>query len=537
MSAHPLPARMTESMLKPPRAWHVLHGNALPLGLLLPLALLALWHVAAAAQWLPPQTLPAPREVLHTLLQLAGSGELFINLAISLRRLLLGLLLGSALGLLLGIGMGLSRRFDALLRVPLFAALQIPTLAWIPLLMLCFGIGEALKLVVIIKAVCIPMLTHARVGIRDVPPALLEVASINGLPAWQRWRLLYLPAATPALLSGRRLAVSDAWLSLLVVELLASSEGIGHVIVNGRQLFQLDVVMVGIFTIGLTGLAMDNVLGLLERRVLHWPRPALATLKHHPVPLAWRHAGFGVLLALLALWQLLAGHSSSAIATGATPLQVLHQGIASLHDGSLLQALGASFGRYLPGLLIGVSAGSLVGIALGWNRHIDRIVGPVLRFVRHVAIFAWLPLLTAWVGLGESAKIAFVAIATGLTMLVAVAGGMRATPPALLEVADVLGLSLWKRFTLLRWPAAAPQCFAGFHLCLIHGWLATIGAEYFLSSAPGIGSLMIGAEQAFRMDVVVTAMLTIGALGAAFNHTGRWLEQRATGWRHQGANA
>lgn len=239
---------MTESTFMPPRAWRALHGNALPWSLLLPLALLALWHVAAAAQWLPPQTLPAPREVLHTLLQLAGNGELFANLAISLRRLLLGVALGSALGLALGAGMGLSRRLDALLRVPLFAALQIPTLAWIPLLMLCFGIGEALKLVVIVKAVCIPMLTHARVGVRDAPPALLEVARINGLSSWRRWRQLYWPAATPALLSGLRLAVSDAWLSLLVVELLASSEGIGHLIVDGRQLFQLDVVMVGIFT-------------------------------------------------------------------------------------------------------------------------------------------------------------------------------------------------------------------------------------------------------------------------------------------------
>ena len=88
---------MTESTFKPPRAWRALRGNALPLGLLLPLALLALWHIAAAAQWLPPQTLPAPREVLHTLLQLASSGELFVNLAISLRRLLLGMLLGGAL--------------------------------------------------------------------------------------------------------------------------------------------------------------------------------------------------------------------------------------------------------------------------------------------------------------------------------------------------------------------------------------------------------------------------------------------------------
>ena len=524
---------MTESTFMPPRAWRALHGNALPWSLLLPLALLALWHVAAAAQWLPPQTLPAPREVLHTLLQLAGNGELFANLAISLRRLLLGVALGSALGLALGAGMGLSRRLDAVLRVPLFAALQIPTLAWIPLLMLCFGIGEALKLVVIVKAVCIPMLTHARVGVRDAPPALLEVARINGLSSWRRWRQLYWPAATPALLSGLRLAVSDAWLSLLVVELLASSEDIGHLIVDGRQLFQLDVVMVGIFTIGLTGLGMDALLGALERRVLHWPRPALAALKHHDAVPLWRLAGVGVLLVLLAIWQWLAGNSPGAAAADATPLRVLHFAVQAVRDGSLVQALGASFSRYLPGLLIGVSAGSLIGIALGWNRRIDRIAGPVLRFVRHVAIFAWLPLLTAWVGLDERAKVAFVAIATALPMLVAVAAGMRAAPPALMEVADVLGLPAWKRFTTLRWPAAAPQCFAGLHLCLIHAWLATIGAEYFLSSAPGIGSLMINAQQTFRMDVVVTTMLTIGALGAALNRAGQWLERRATGWRHQ----
>ncbi|MHC1479076.1 ABC transporter permease [Frateuria aurantia] len=499
----------------------------------LPLGALLLWQLAVKSNWLPPQTLPAPTTVLATLWQLTASGELPRQWGVSLGRLLAGLLAGSVTGGLLGAGMARSPRLEALLRLPLSAAMQIPTLAWIPLFMVCFGIGETLKLVVLIKAVAIPMLTHALTGFRDIPPNLREVADLQGLSGWRRWRRLYLPAALPSLLTGFRLAVSQAWLSLLVVELLASSAGIGYLIVDGRQLFQIDVVMAGMVVIGLTGLAMDAGLSWVERH-LTWPAGTPAVWDRRiELSRCWQWSGFGVLAGLLLLWQVLSLSSATARAAQATPGQVLDYAGHALLDGSLGHVLLASLQRYLAGLALGLLGGTAVGIVLGWSPATNRLLGPGLRFVRHIAIFAWLPLLTAWVGLGELAKVSFVALATALTMLTATAAGMQASPHALGEVASLLGLSPWQRFRRLRWPAALTQVFSGLQLCLVQAWLATIGAEFFLSSSPGLGSLMINAGQSFQMDAVITAMLTMGLLGYGFHRAGRWLEHSTTDWREQ----
>ncbi|MBF3116947.1 ABC transporter permease, partial [Pseudomonas aeruginosa] len=181
-----------------------------------------------------------------------------------------GLLAGVASGAALGAWLGFSPRAERLV-FPTFSALaQIPTLAWIPLFMLFFGIGELLKLVVLVKAVVVPVTIHTLVGVRDAQPKLREAAAVLRLPPRLLvWRLI-LPAALPAFLTGLRLALAQGWTSLLAVELLASSEGIGYLMVQGRQLFMLDIVFVCILIIGLVGVGMDRAIQWLDRRLLHW---------------------------------------------------------------------------------------------------------------------------------------------------------------------------------------------------------------------------------------------------------------------------
>ncbi|MGV8546433.1 ABC transporter permease, partial [Pseudomonas aeruginosa] len=137
---------------------------------------------------------------------------------------------------------------------PTFVALaQIPTLAWIPLFMLFFGIGELLKLVVLVKAVVVPVTINRLVGVRDDQPRLTEAAAVLRLPALLLvWRLILL-AALPAFPTGLRLALAQGWGWLLGVELLASSEGNGYLMVQGRQLFMPDIVFVCILIVGLVG--------------------------------------------------------------------------------------------------------------------------------------------------------------------------------------------------------------------------------------------------------------------------------------------
>ena len=177
---------------------------------------------------------------------------------------------------MLGAALGFSRTLERLV-FPTFAGLaQVPTLAWIPLFMVFFGIGEVLKLVVLIKAIVVPVTLHTLVGVRDAQPKLREAAAVLRLPPRLLIRRLVLPAALPAFMAGVRLALAAGWTSLLAVELLASSEGIGYLMVWARQLFMLDIVFVCIVVIGLIGVAMDRGIGLLDKKLVHWPHPATA---------------------------------------------------------------------------------------------------------------------------------------------------------------------------------------------------------------------------------------------------------------------
>lgn len=246
----------------------------LSLGWFVPVGLLGLWTLAAERGWAPPQILPAPRLVFETIIDLAQSGDLFVNYGISLARVTAGFLVGSSIGALLGAAMGLSRRFESYV-FPLFNALsQVPVLGWLPLAMMVFGIGESLKIVIIAQASLVPVAINVLNGIRRVPAQYVEVARVFEFSQAQYLRKVLLPATVPSLFVGVRYGLTLAWLSLVTVELLASSEGLGFLIVWGRQLFQLDLVLAAIISVGVVGLLLDKGLATLESRLLRWRQEA-----------------------------------------------------------------------------------------------------------------------------------------------------------------------------------------------------------------------------------------------------------------------
>ncbi|MGM9487901.1 ABC transporter permease [Ideonella sp. YS5] len=242
------------------------------LGLVLPALLLGLWWLAAERRWVPEQLLPAPALVAQTLHELWDAGDLQAHLGYSAARVGWSLLIGGAAGLLLGFGMGLSRGLRAYL-YPSFSVLaQFPVLGWVPLLIIFAGIDEALKISAISIAVGVPVTVNALKGIANIPPPLLEVARVHGFSRWQALRQVVLPAAAPSLFTGLRQAVMQAWLSLVFVELLASSEGIGYLIVWGRQLSQPDLVVAGMLVIAAVGVLLDMALRAAEARLQRWRR-------------------------------------------------------------------------------------------------------------------------------------------------------------------------------------------------------------------------------------------------------------------------
>jgi sulfonate transport system permease protein len=158
---------------------------------------------------------------------------------------------------------------------PLFKAFsQVPVLGWLPLLMLLVGIDEALKVILIAKAALVPVTLNTYHGIRGVPTRFIEVARVLRFNRWQLLSRVVFPAALPTVWNGVRYGLTHAWLALVVVELLASSEGLGFMIVYGRQLFQLDVVMAAVAVVGAAGYLLDRLLAAIELRLLRWRKEA-----------------------------------------------------------------------------------------------------------------------------------------------------------------------------------------------------------------------------------------------------------------------
>lgn len=238
--------------------------------LVFPAVALPVWIIGSAHGWLAEQILPRPADVLNTLGEMVRSGELAQHAGISLLRVLFGFAVGSAAGLVLGSAMGLSRRVDDHVR-PLFTAIaQVPALAWIPLAMLLLGIGETLKIVVIAKAAFVPVVMNTSAGIANVPRALVEVGESFRFTPLQMLRHVVLPGAVPPIFTGLRYGLTHAWIALVSVELLASSEGLGYLLVWGRQMFWLDTVLVAMIVIGLIGFASDKILAVVETRLQRW---------------------------------------------------------------------------------------------------------------------------------------------------------------------------------------------------------------------------------------------------------------------------
>ncbi|MEX3814532.1 ABC transporter permease [Paraburkholderia sp. BR13439] len=234
---------------------------------LLPATLFALWSIGCERGWIAPQILPPPQMVFDTLYDLARNGDLAHHTLVSLQRVLLGFGAGALAGFMIGAALGLSRTVEAYVLPGFNALVQIPVLGWLPFLLLLVGVGEPLKYILIAHAALVPVTLSTMQGFRQTPAALDEAARVFGYGRWQRIAYVVLPAAVPTLATGVRLAFTKAWLALVVVELVASSEGLGYLIVYGRQLFQLDLVMASVVIVGAIGFAINCLLDALEARL------------------------------------------------------------------------------------------------------------------------------------------------------------------------------------------------------------------------------------------------------------------------------
>ena len=237
-----------------------------------PVLLLVVWSIGSAVGWLDPRVLSAPWTVVTTTGDLIADGRLQSNLLTSTQRAAAGLGLGIVLGVVLALLAGLSRIGEAVLDGPIQIKRAIPSLALLPLLILWLGIGESMKVTTITLGVFVPIYLHTHNGLRTIDSRYVELAQTVGLSRWEFIRKVVLPGALPGFLLGLRFAVTGAWLSLVVVEQINSTSGIGYMMELARTYGQTDIIIVGLVLYGVLGLLSDGAVRLIQRKALTWRR-------------------------------------------------------------------------------------------------------------------------------------------------------------------------------------------------------------------------------------------------------------------------
>lgn len=239
------------------------------LGLLVPAGVLGAIEIAVRSGWITAQWLPAPSDVLRTLVDL-GPATIARHVLASSARVLAGFAAGALLAIVIGAWVGLSRRAEALL-APSFQALRaIPSLAWVPVLLLWLGIDETPKIALIAIGAFFPVYMGVVSGFRDVDRRLVEVARMYGLRGPALVRRVLLPAALPAVLTGLRNGLSLAWMFMVAAELIAASRGLGYLLTDGRETGRADIVFAAIGLLAVLGKVTDAGMAFVERRWLAW---------------------------------------------------------------------------------------------------------------------------------------------------------------------------------------------------------------------------------------------------------------------------
>ncbi|MDX2400110.1 ABC transporter permease [Microbacterium algeriense] len=237
-------------------------------GLLLPAAILLTWQIVTASGLVEPYRLPAPAAVFEAGVELAESGQLWTHIAISVQRVLLGFAIGSVIGLAVAGLVGLSRLGDMLLSPTLAAVRAVPSLAWVPLLILWMQIGEESKVTLIAIGAFFPVYTTVASALRHVDPQLVEAGRSFSLRGWSLFRTVQLPAVVPSVVAGLRLALAQAWLFLVAAELIASSMGLGFLLTDSQSTGRVDRILLSIVLLALLGTITNGVLALLEKFLL-----------------------------------------------------------------------------------------------------------------------------------------------------------------------------------------------------------------------------------------------------------------------------
>lgn len=240
--------------------------------LLGPVLLIVVWQVLSMTGAFDPRTVPPPSRVVRAAYRLVADGSLLDHMSTSLIRVGYGLVFGIALGLGLALITGLSRFGENLFDANMEVLNAIPNFALVPLLIVWFGISEVPKILLITLAVAVSIYINTFSAIRSVDAGLVEAARSFGAGRTEMIYRVIIPGSLPGFLVGLRLALTASWLALIFAEIINAKKGLGRMMTDAREYFQVDVVFVLIAVYAALGLLSILIVRFLEGRLLTWRR-------------------------------------------------------------------------------------------------------------------------------------------------------------------------------------------------------------------------------------------------------------------------
>ncbi|HGL6804350.1 TPA: taurine ABC transporter permease TauC [Citrobacter amalonaticus] len=258
-----------------PLRWRWPFSRQITLSLATLTVILAVWWTVAALQLISPLFLPPPDQVMQKLITIAGpqgfmDATLWQHLAASLTRIVLALLAAVAFGIPVGIAMGLSPTLRGILDPIIELYRPVPPLAYLPLMVIWFGIGETSKILLIYLAIFAPVAMSALAGVKSAQQVRIRAARSLGASRAQVLWLAILPGALPEILTGLRIGLGVGWSTLVAAELIAATRGLGFMVQSAGEFLATDVVLAGIAVIAIIAFILELGLRALQRRLTPW---------------------------------------------------------------------------------------------------------------------------------------------------------------------------------------------------------------------------------------------------------------------------
>lgn len=252
------------------------------IGIILPIIIILIWHFLALTETIRSNLLPSPQEVINEILILSRDGTLFSHILITLSRVFYGFIFGGIAATLLGVLTGVSPLIRRFLDPTIQALKAVPSLAWVPLFILWFGIFEDSKIALISVGVFFPIYLNLMMGIRQIDKKMVEVAHVYNLNSFQTIRWILLPGIIPEWVTGLRSGLALGWMFVIAAELMGASEGLGYLMIDGQMTGRPALIIGALILFAMIGKLTDELIYVSAKPFLKW-KVSLDTMQEEEI--------------------------------------------------------------------------------------------------------------------------------------------------------------------------------------------------------------------------------------------------------------